>query len=112
MAGPSDLKERFGRLVAANRRRKDWTQAELAEASDLSEDMVARLEKASVGVSFDTIEKLANALEVDPAELFSPTANKAKQRKAVLDLVSRLSAFSDDELAWVADLIKVAQGRP
>jgi transcriptional regulator with XRE-family HTH domain len=112
MAAQTDLKERFGILVAANRRRKDWTQADLARASELSDDMIARVEKASVGVSFATIEKLAKALEIDPSELFSPTANKNRQRKEVLDVVSRISGLRDDELAWLADVIRVALRRP
>lgn len=112
MGAQTDLKERFGRLVAANRRRKDWTQADLAKASDLSDDMIARVEKATVGVSFATIEKLAAALEIDPSELFSPTANKSRQRKAFLDVASSLSNLSDDELAWVAELTRVALRRP
>lgn len=107
-----DLKERFGRLVAANRRRKGWTQADLAEACDLSEDMVARVEAGATGSSFATIEKFANALDVDASELFNAQANRSKQRKTVIDFASRLSALSDEELAWLTELMRVALRRP
>ena len=90
----------------------DWTQADLAKASELSDDMIARVEKASVGVSFATIEKLSLALEVDPSELFSPTANRGRQRKDVLDLISQISALSDEELAWLNEVVRVALRRP
>jgi transcriptional regulator with XRE-family HTH domain len=107
-----DLKERFGRLVAANRKRKAWTQADLAENADLSEDMVARIEAGTTGTSFASIERLAAALDLDPSELFSSHANKSRQRKALLDVASSLSTLSDDELAWVAELTRVALRRP
>ena len=35
-----DLRQRFGRLVAANRRRKGWTQQQLADTSGVSLDMI------------------------------------------------------------------------
>lgn len=107
-----DLKERFGRLVAANRRRRGWTQADLAEACELSDDMIARIEAGTTGTSFGSIEKIAMALDVDPSELFSSHANKSRQRKALLDVASSLSNLSDDELAWVAELTRVALRRP
>ena len=107
-----DLQERFGRLVAAHRRRNGMTQAELATASDLSDDMIARIEAGTTGTSFGAIERIAAALEVDPSELFSTHANKSKQRKALLDLASTLSTLSDNDLAWVSDLVRVALKRP
>lgn len=107
-----DLKERFGRLVAANRKRKAWTQADLAESADLSEDMIARIEAGTTGTSFTSIERIAAALDLDPSELFSSHANKSRQRKALLDVASSLSNLSDEELAWVAELTRVALRRP
>lgn len=38
-----DLQKRFGRLVAAHRRRMGWTQAKLSEETEISLDMITRI---------------------------------------------------------------------
>lgn len=92
-----DLKQRFGNLVAAHRRRVGWTQHRLAEAANLSDDMIARIETESTGVSFETIERLAAALQVDEAELFtSELADGALQRSAAANLIARIGKLKAD----------------
>jgi len=105
----AELKARFGKLVAAHRRRRGMTQVALAEAVGLSVDMITRVEGGGTGVRFPNIAGLAKALEVDPAELFTPELPKgALQRKALADVTTRLAGLSDSDLAWIADLIDVA----
>ena len=109
MDNAADLKARFGRLVAAHRHRLGMTQAALAEASELSSDMIARIETGGTGVRFPNIQKLSTALGVDPAELFSsPMPPGAERRPALINLTARLSALSDSDLVWLTDLIEVA----
>jgi transcriptional regulator with XRE-family HTH domain len=67
----TDLRKRFGQLVAAHRRRQGLTQEGLAEAADLSPEMVAKIETGKSGARFPVIERIADALDVDPAELFT-----------------------------------------
>jgi len=45
------------------------TQAELAEAADISASSLVRIENDQVEPRFSTIRKLAAALEADPREL-------------------------------------------
>ena len=104
-----DLRQRFGRLVAANRRRKGWTQQHLADQSGISLDMINRIERGVAAARFPNISKLAHALEVDPAELFTPDLPRdAGQRRVLTNLVSRLSTLSDRDLEWVDRLLDVA----
>ena len=104
-----DLRQRFGRLVAANRRRKAWTQQQLADHSGVSLDMINRIERGVAAARFPNITKLAQALEVDPAELFTPDLPRgAGQRQALTNLVSRLSALTDRDLEWIDRLLDVA----
>ncbi|MDB5429202.1 MAG: family transcriptional regulator [Caulobacter sp.] len=104
-----DLRRRFGRLVAANRKKAGMTQEVLAEASGVSRDMISRIEAGATGVRFATIEKLSTALGVDPAELFTPElAVGARQRAALSNLTARLAALSDKDLAWVTALLDTA----
>jgi len=104
-----DLRRRFGRLVTANRRKRGLTQQQLADATGISIDMINRVERGVTGARFPNIEKLAAALEVDPAELFSPDLPKGvAQRRQLTDLVARLSVLSDRDLAWVDRLLDAA----
>ncbi len=65
----TSLRETFARELQKRRRDADITQAELAEAVDKSVDMISRLERATIGPSFDTLEALAYALGVHPSVL-------------------------------------------
>ena len=104
-----DLKKRFGRLVAIHRHRADLTQSELAEQSGLSVDMVAKVETGATAPSFRTIEGLAKALRVDPAEFFTAELSGSHIRRPMLvDMTHRLAGLSDGELAWVRGVVEAA----
>jgi len=108
-AGMTDLRKRFGRLVAAHRRRNGFTQIALAEKVDLSSDMIAKIEGGVSGASFKAIERIAGALRVDPAELFTTEALSSSARRQVFtELTSRLAVLSDDELLWLGDIFQAA----
>ena len=52
------------------RRARAWSQAELARRAGVRQATVSRLEGKSVrNVNLDVLERLADALEVDPAYL-------------------------------------------
>lgn len=104
-----ELRERFGRLVAANRKRKGWTQQQLAEHSGVSHDMINRIERGVAAARFPNIGRLAQALEIDPAELFTPDLPTGAKKSQVLNnLVARLSALPDHDLEWIDRLLDVA----
>lgn len=104
-----NLKLRFGHLVAAHRKRLNWTQRQLAEAADLSDDMIARIEAGATGASFQTIAMLSRALDVDPAELFSIEAGSNILAKGeVADLAARLSKLNPAEFRWLRRIIDAA----
>ena len=101
-----DLRTRFGRLVAAHRRRAGLTQEELAEAAGISVDMISKLEGGGSGARFGVIERLADALDVDPAELFTTEIPSGlPNRERLIDFTSRLALLSEADLAWVAGLL-------
>lgn len=104
------LQQRVGRLLAGHRRRAGLTQAELAQRAEISTHMVAKLESGAASPSFNSLERLANALQVDVAELFThELPGRPHQRKALTALVAELSGLSDEELRWVRDLVKTAR---
>lgn len=99
-----DLRKRFGRLVSAHRRQQQMTQDQLAECADLSVDMISRIEAGKSGASFATIDKLAKALKVDPAEFFS--AKSALTRPRITKIVTRLARLTDDDLKWLDGVLE------
>jgi transcriptional regulator with XRE-family HTH domain len=105
----TNLKQRFGHLVAANRHRLRLTQGQLAEAADLSEDMISRIETGVTGARFPTIERLAGALGIDPGELFSADFVPGRPVRIPLrNLTAKLSRLSDRDLEWAERILDAA----
>ena len=103
------LQIQFGNLVAAHRRRCGLTQAALAEKCDLSEDMIARIEAGGTGASFKTVERLADALGVSAAALFSDTAGFADSDHPELGVLrSKLAKLSRSDVLWISRIVDAA----
>jgi D-alanyl-D-alanine-carboxypeptidase/D-alanyl-D-alanine-endopeptidase len=60
---------KIGKNLRAKRVEKFMSQAELADASGLSEAHVGRIERNEVEPHLSTIRKLARALTIEPSEL-------------------------------------------
>ena len=104
-----DLRKRFGRLLAAHRRRLGYTQDALAEAADLSVDMISKLEVGATGARFPVIERLADVLEIDPAELFTSDLPTGSIRRGTYGEISAVLVQLDEaELAWVKSILDAA----
>lgn len=104
-----DLRTRFGRLVKAHRLRLGLTQDALAERANISTDMISKIEGGNSGARFGVITQIAHALEVDPAELFTPDLPGGQlQRSKLNDLTIRLAGIGDSELLWLSELIDAA----
>lgn len=103
------LYERVGKLLAAHRRRQGLTQQRLADLSGMTPEMISRIENGHSGLRFPRIIGLANALDIDPAELFIADPVPGRDlRPALLDLTAKLSQLSDGELIWVNELLTSA----
>lgn len=105
----SDLRQRFGRLVAAHRKRARMTQEQLAASAEVSVDMIGSIEAGRTGARFPIIERLALALQIDPAQLFTTDLPvDAVKGDARIALQARLAALSEREIVWVDRLLEVA----
>lgn len=103
------LQIQFGNLVAAHRRRCGLTQAALAEKTDLSEDMIARIESGGTGASFKTIGRLADVLDVKAAALFDDAVGLADSEYPELaTLRSRMAKLSRTDVIWISGIIEAA----
>lgn len=104
-----DLRKRFGSLVAVHRRRIGLTQEVLAEKAGISVDMISKIETGATGARFPVIERLADALGVDPAELFtSEIPGGAINRGPLVDLTTQLAGLSEIDLRWISGVIEAA----
>src|SRR6202035_4923999 len=92
-----DMRDLFVTSLRQCRRARRLTQAQLAEATDLSLEMIGRLERGLTAPSFDTIAALLKALHVAPVELFGgePSAITGERRE-VLDRIKQMLASSSD----------------
>lgn len=109
-----DLRKRFGRLVMTHRKRAGYTQEQLAERAGISVDTVSKIEIGATGARFPMIEKIAAALDVDAAELFSPEVpSGALRRGQLLALTTRLAGLSESDLTWIKGVVEAAlKNRP
>ena len=84
----SDMQSRFGAAVRARRKHLDYSQEELAERAGLHRTYVADVERGARNLSLASIEKLASALGLSIATLFSEAAGSAVQpRNGVVDIL-------------------------
>jgi transcriptional regulator with XRE-family HTH domain len=104
-----ELKQRFGMLVKAHRQRQGMTQADLATAAGMSDTMISRIELGASGARFPNIQHIANALGVDPAELFivdRPPGGETSTAK--INLAAMLAGLSEEDTVWIASLVDAA----
>lgn len=72
----NDIKKRFGKRLRKIRRAKDLTQEQLADQVGVSLNFIGQLERGENSPSFETVQKIAEVLEVDISELFMPPEKK------------------------------------
>ena len=61
----------FAARLRELRRRRGWTQEELADQTGLSADTIRRLERGKNNPSLDTITKIANGLQLTVAAVIN-----------------------------------------
>ena len=69
-----DLRKRLSANLRTLRGAQGLSQESLADAAGIHRTFVSQVERELKNVSLDSIRKLANALGVDPVELFQPLA--------------------------------------
>lgn len=93
-----NIKNLFGRKIKEFRKKKNLTQAQLAEFVNVDNKHISCIESGKSFPSADLIERLATSLEVEPKDLFEfyylqePTDLK-------YDLITMLDRLNQDELS-------------
>jgi transcriptional regulator with XRE-family HTH domain len=69
------IRKIIGRNLKGLRTSKQWSQEKLAYTSKLSFSFVSALERGTVNVSADSLEKIAKALKVEVEDLVKKPKN-------------------------------------
>lgn len=107
----ADTKKKLGVRISQQRMKAGMTQAKLAEGADLSVDSISRIERGDRAPSLGSLEKIAEALGIDPGELLN---FRGKEFKALaegppecLDLWNLLKNKKRDQIKKIYDIAKV-----
>lgn len=93
------LKLRFGVRLREIRKSRDLTQERLAEKIDRSVDAISALERGLALPSFETLEKLADALDLPVRDFFDLEEDTSEARVQMLTrLMIHARALSDADL--------------
>jgi transcriptional regulator with XRE-family HTH domain len=106
------LKATFGANVRHYRQAKDLKQHELAEAIDKTTGMVGKIERGQTGPSFNTVEKIAAALDVPEVVLFAttPMSVPTGERGKLLQRIHvQLAKLNNAELARAVKMLKALE---
>lgn len=87
-----DIRETLKTNVKRIRKSRGMTQREFAEKADISHYTIINLEQGKT-VSLEVVEQIANAYEIDPAELVSA---EAVMSKPLLDTINIEAAVADN----------------
>ncbi|MFH1637556.1 MAG: helix-turn-helix transcriptional regulator, partial [Candidatus Woesearchaeota archaeon] len=89
------LQKLLGARVYELRRRVNLTQAQFAERVGVSNDTISRIERGIRSPSFDVLERIAKALDIEVLELFNFSNRKFLEPKYHLELIDLLNYLQD-----------------
>ena len=98
------LAERLGTQIAALRRSKEWTQAELAERIGVEPETISRFERGATVPSLQTLEKISHTLRVGIGELLTESSVQPDDQAS--KLAAWLAELDEPHRAFVVDLVK------
>lgn len=102
------LIETFAANVRHYRKARRMNQEQFAVAADLSPGMVGKIERGETAPSFESVEKIAAALDVPEVVLFAAgtmTIPIGRRGKLLERINVELSKFNDNELARAAKML-------
>ena len=109
-----DLKRAFGTNVRHHRRAAGMTQESLAERVEVSIETIGKVERGVAAPSFDTVEKIAFALDLSPLSLFGAGAEvipKGERGKLLDHIYATLADMNEDQMARAANMLDAFMGR-
>ncbi|MGG1675034.1 helix-turn-helix domain-containing protein [Neobacillus sp. NRS-1170] len=107
----SDFLKLVGNKIRFVRKEKGLTQEELAEKCDLQYTYIGGIERGERNISLQTVEKLADGLQVSPYELIKfdeiPPQDIISQKSSLIEVFkSILLNRSEDEIRMLQKITK------
>jgi len=107
----SEIKKKFGIRLYQLRNEAGMTQAKLAEKSNLSIDLISRIERGDRAPSLESIEKISLALSVSPLQLFNFDNQEIKALadapSEVLELWKILQGKRSKQVKLITDIARI-----
>ena len=103
------LQKLLGIRIYELRLKAGMTQAQLAEKAEVSNETISRIERGLRSPSFDVLEQLATALNVEVRELFNFSNRKFPQNKCPLELIDLLHYLSDMKPREIKTILDIAR---
>ncbi len=91
----------LGRRIRAIRKAKGWTQEELGSKADVSYKFVGEIERGQQNPSFDTLVKIADALEVELFDLFRFEQEITNRKDIEARMAKITKGVSEDDLRQI-----------
>lgn len=99
------LAYKLGKRIRLLRKAAGMTQAQLAEAANISVNFVGYIERAQRAPSIGTLERIAKALNVAPKELFE-FSNDEESELAYSSLLAELRKCGPEDLCALVQIAK------
>lgn len=95
----------FGARVKELRKNRHITQETLAELIGVEPQQISRIENGACFTTFETLEKIANILQIQISELFS--FSHIRTKKELLDEINEsLQRQTDDKIQTIYKIIQ------
>ena len=101
-----ERQELFGSRIRSVREAADLSRDIVAERMNISSSYVGEIERGEKWPTFDMLERLARALEVEPSSLFEYEAEELNKDLLLTKLQHLLSNRSMDELQQALQILR------
>jgi len=96
----------LGRRIRIIRKAKGWTQEQLGSKADISYKFIGEIERGQQNPSFDTLVKIADALEIELFDLFRFEQGITNRKDIEARLTKIIKEISDEDLRQVFFVLK------
>ena len=94
----------IGKKVQECRKKKGFTQEELAETIEISPHHLSALERGVYSIKLETLVKILNCLDCSADEIFCDVVNKSSHIKSTV-LSEKIKALPRDEQQKIFDVV-------
>ena len=101
----------IGKLVREYRLKKNLTQQELAELSDLSLPFINLVENNRRNLSVDTLLRILQAMEIEPSDFFKPLSYSSNQDLQLLIEKLHVKEDSSEYIKVFLNILRLSEDR-